>query len=82
MLWLSVPQQDAVSRAIRPLSEPEQRAFPASLSRLLANRTAELGDGELFRLLRELQAANFRPPAMATNHGASDTSKTSRGYVR
>jgi hypothetical protein len=77
MLWLSVPQQDAVSRAIRPLSEPEQRAF--LLSRLLANRTAELGDGELFRLLRELQAANFRPPAMVTNHGASHTSRTSRG---
>jgi hypothetical protein len=80
MLSFSAPQQDAVSRAIRTLSEPEQRAFLAS--RLLANRSAESGDGELFRLLLDLQAANFRPPAMATNHGASHTSKTSRGYVR
>jgi hypothetical protein len=40
----------------------ERDAFLAALLQQFAGRT-EIGDGELFRTLRELQRQHFRPPS-------------------
>ena len=61
-LTLTEQQELAVINAARPLAPIEQKAFLMALHGLLANRS-EVGDGELSRLLRELQRKHFRPPA-------------------
>jgi hypothetical protein len=55
----------AILHAARPLQVEERAAFMAALGRLFAGRT-EIGDGELGRMLRELQRQHFRPPAETT----------------
>jgi hypothetical protein len=59
---LTDEQQAAVMRACQPLQVPERQAFLASLTQLLRDRS-DVGDGELFRMLRELlRQGFFRPP--------------------
>jgi hypothetical protein len=53
-MLLTDKQNEAIARAIYPLDKLHQDAFIASLRILLADRQ-QIGDGELFRLLRELQ---------------------------
>ena len=60
-LVLSDRQQKAVLDATFALDELQRHAFLGSLTLLLADRT-EIGDGELFRILRELQRAHFHFP--------------------
>ena len=55
-------QQWQVIRATNPLDMLERDAFLAALLQQFAGRT-EIGDGELFRTLRELQRQHFRPPS-------------------
>ena len=60
-LVLSDRQQKAVLDATFALDELQRHAFLGSLTLLLSDRT-EIGDGELFRILRELQRAPFHFP--------------------
>jgi hypothetical protein len=46
----------------RPLQPKERTAFMAALLEDLLMRRDEIGDGELGRLLRDLQRKHFRPP--------------------
>ena len=61
-LKLTDSQQWQVIRATNPLDMPQRDAFLAALLLQFAGRT-EIGDGELFRTLRELQRRHFRPPS-------------------
>jgi hypothetical protein len=61
---LSEEQQVAVLRALQPLQEYERSAFLAALVPLL--RGKDIGDGELFRLIRALQRELWRPPSGLT----------------
>jgi hypothetical protein len=58
---LTDAQALAIVHATRPLQEHEQAAFLEALAALLAGRDT-IGDGELGRVLRELQRQHFRPP--------------------
>jgi hypothetical protein len=58
---LNDQQQTAVLNAARPLAPAERSAFMAGLAKQLADRR-EIGDGELHRVIRELQRQYFRPP--------------------
>ena len=60
---LSDQQLEAVFAATRPLQPPEREAFLTALAVLYAGRS-EIGDGELFRSIRELQREHFKPPAV------------------
>jgi hypothetical protein len=60
-LVLSDRQQKAVLDATFALDELRRDAFLGSLTLLLADRT-EIGDGELFMILRELQREHFHFP--------------------
>ena len=51
-------QQSAVLRTANPLERYQREAFMTALSLLLNNRS-EIGDGELFRILRELQREHY-----------------------
>jgi hypothetical protein len=61
-LKLTDSQQWQVIRATNPLDMLQRDAFLAALLQQFADRT-EIGDGELFRTLRELQRQHFRPPS-------------------
>lgn len=61
-LKLTDSQQWQVIRATNPLDMLQRDAFLAALLQQFAGRT-EIGDGELFRTLRELQRQHFRPPS-------------------
>jgi hypothetical protein len=54
MMALTEKQMDAVYRAIHPLEPVQQEAFLAALNNLYAEQKT-VGDGELYRTLRELQ---------------------------
>ena len=56
-------QQSAVLRAANPLEAYQREAFITALSLLLKNHN-EIGDGELFRILRELQREHYDFPSM------------------
>jgi hypothetical protein len=76
---LTERQQDAVMRITTPLDPLQRQAFLKALSELY--RGQEVGDGELYRTMRELQRAHFLYPQInphAPNHGL----KTRRGYVK
>jgi hypothetical protein len=60
-LVLSDHQQKSVLDATFALDELQRHAFLGSLTLLLADRT-EIGDGELFSILRELQREHFHFP--------------------
>jgi hypothetical protein len=61
-LKLTDSQQWQVIRAANPLDMLQRDAFLAALLQQFAGRT-EIGDGELFRTLRELQRQHLRPPS-------------------
>jgi hypothetical protein len=58
---LTEQQTLAIIHAIRPLQAHERVAFTNALAALLAGRH-EVGDGELGRMIRDLQRQYFRPP--------------------
>jgi hypothetical protein len=60
-LFLTDDQQSAVIRAANPLDRTQRDAFIAQLLVAFAGRD-EVGDGELFRALRDLQRSVFEPP--------------------
>jgi hypothetical protein len=60
-LALTDTQVDAVIRAAAPLPVAERAAFLEELGRVLAGRH-EVGDGQLFVILRDVQRKHFRPP--------------------
>ena len=62
---LTESQVLAVIHATRPLQPQERVAFTNALETLLAGRH-EIGDGELYRNLRELQKKYFHPPPVGT----------------
>jgi hypothetical protein len=53
-MTLTEDQQQAVQRAIYPLEQFQRDRFMAALEILFAGR---IGDGELFRMLRDLRSA-------------------------
>jgi hypothetical protein len=61
-LSLSDAQQLAVINAARPLQLGERGGFLDALAALLAGRH-DIGDGELHRILRDLQWRYLQPPA-------------------
>jgi hypothetical protein len=60
-LGLTDVQVQAIIDAARPLQPDERSAFLEALTKRVAGRTT-IGDGELCRLLRELQRTYFKPP--------------------
>jgi hypothetical protein len=58
---LSDDQLSAIMRASQPLEPFERSAFLAALATLFQGRS-EIGDGELFRSIKQLQREHFRPP--------------------
>ena len=52
-------QIDAVQRAIQPLDPLTQHVFVAALNNVLGDRLT-IGDGELFRMLREFQRKHIK----------------------
>jgi hypothetical protein len=63
-LALSDKQVDHILLASRPLQPRERREFMARLFEDLLNRREEIGEGELGRLLRDLQRRYFQPPSV------------------
>ena len=63
---ISDRQQTAILRAANPLEGYQRDAFLAALSLLLKDRD-DIGDGELFRILRELQKEHFDFPVLNAN---------------
>ena len=61
---LSEQQVIAVIHATRPLQPNERTAFLTALETLLVDRS-DIGDGELFRALRDLQHKHFKSPTKA-----------------
>jgi hypothetical protein len=59
---LTESQSLAVIHATRPLAPIVRTAFLTALQGMLAGRS-EIGEGGLFRTLRDLQRKFFRPPA-------------------
>ena len=68
-LALSDSQITTVMQLARPLS-PQQRSSFLELLAGKLNGQRELGDGELFRLCRELQREVYDPPDFGRNGGA------------
>jgi hypothetical protein len=60
-LSLSDQQLTALMTAARPLQPLERSAFLAALAVLLRGRD-EVGDGELYRSIKQLQREHFKPP--------------------
>jgi hypothetical protein len=61
-LALTDAQLAQLTNACRPLQPLERSAFLAALDVLLADRSGELGEGEWFRMLKDLQREHFRAP--------------------
>jgi hypothetical protein len=70
-LPLSEAQQIAVLNAARPLGPGQTDAFVADLVSLYAGKPS-IGDGEVYRSLRQLQREYFRPPDTGESHGATE----------
>jgi hypothetical protein len=63
-LALSDAQVNHIQLVAQPLQPKERAAFMAQLCEDLLNRREAPGDGELGRLLRELQRRYFTPPTV------------------
>jgi hypothetical protein len=68
-MTLTEDQQAAIYRAVLPLDRMRQEVFIAALTNLFGDRST-IGDGELYRMLRELQHAHMRTYPSATGMGA------------
>ena len=62
---LTEQQLLAITHATGPLQPKERTALLTELEVLFAGRH-NIGDGELNRMLRDLQRKHFRPPAETT----------------
>ena len=64
MIVLDDSQVAVITSLAGPLQAPERQAFMSALfEQLLSWRSGyRIGDGELHRVLRELQRAYFKPP--------------------
>jgi hypothetical protein len=62
MVLLTDAQVSAITNAARPLQPAERAAFLAALLEALLMHRDEIGDGELGRMLRDLQRRHFVPP--------------------
>jgi hypothetical protein len=62
MVLLTDLQVAAITDAVRPLQPADRRSLLAALFEELIHRRDELGEGELHRMLRELQRKHFQPP--------------------
>jgi hypothetical protein len=61
IICLSAEQQTIVLNAIAPMQQAERNAFLLALTQLLAGRTT-VGNGQLYRMIRDLQREFFKPP--------------------
>jgi hypothetical protein len=77
---LSQSQELDVIRATAPLNATQRAAFMRALEEQLRGRSF-VGEGELFRLLKDLQRKTFKYPDVR-EHGASHSAKTEKGYVK
>jgi hypothetical protein len=79
---LSDTQVDHILLVSRPLQPQERAAFMAQLLEELLNRRAgeEVGDGELGRLLRDLQRRYFQPPTVDERETARIVDSHSSGF--
>jgi hypothetical protein len=79
-MQLTEPQSDAIARATAPLEPLQRQAFLTELLELIRGRVS-VGDGELYRSLRELQRTHHVYPTL---HGLepNHSLKTKRGYVK
>ena len=62
-LKLTDLQLDAGIRAAQPLTPPKRNEFLRELATALAGQH-EVGDGQLFRAIREIQRRHFDPPRL------------------
>jgi hypothetical protein len=72
-------QVDHIQLVSRPLQPTERAAFLATLFEQLLSYREQVGDGELGRLLRDLQRRHFTPPAIDERIGAP--AGRGRGYL-
>jgi len=73
-LHLTDAQQSLVLNVTRPLDRLQRAAFMVGLRNHIGDRS-EVGDGELFRALRELQRAYYRYPRGTSLHTPKHTAK-------
>jgi hypothetical protein len=59
---------DAIMRAAKPIDPDQRSAFLESVVAELA-RHDTIGDGLIFRVVREQQRRFFRPPIESDHHG-------------
>jgi hypothetical protein len=76
-LALSDSQLAAVMDIAKPLAAHERSRFLEMLASKLNGQQHEIGDGTLYRLLRELQRECFSPPEFVQDTSAN----RSRAYV-
>ena len=62
-LALTDAQLTAITNVVRPLPPDERSAFMAQLFEQLIHHRHDVGDGELHRLVRDLQHRYFTPPS-------------------
>ena len=62
-LHLSDSQLEQILRAAAPLAPNDRSAFLADVAAALRDQV--LGDGAVFRVIREIQERYFRPPEFA-----------------
>jgi hypothetical protein len=62
MLALTQNQLDHIALVCRPLQPADKQAFLGQLFDSLIHRRDDVGEGELHRMLRDLQRRHFRPP--------------------
>ena len=63
MVTLTDAQQQQILSIAAPLAPAERVLFMAALAELIAGRRYSPGEGELMRVLRELQRRYFQPPS-------------------
>jgi hypothetical protein len=63
-------QVDQLLFTLRPLNEAQREALLEDLASVL-REAPRLGDGQLYRTLRDLQRRHFDPPIVAAGAGAS-----------
>jgi hypothetical protein len=79
-LALSDAQINHILLTTRPLQPRERQEFMAQLLEDLLNRRDEIGEGELGRLLRDLQRRYFTPPAIDARETARTLDSHSPGF--
>ena len=79
MISLSDEQMNSVMRAAEPLQPRDRGAFLEALAQA-PRRQSELGDGAIYRAIREVQRKHFDPPhQIAAFNGAGKYASGRRG---